>query len=68
LIANSTEICPPGPAGYWYWTRAEFRTLSLESFSTSPRFSPSSGAKVATYTKPTTFGALVAALVMTAPP
>src|SRR5262249_28590390 len=35
---NSTEISPPGPAGYWYWTRAAFSTLSFEPASTSPSF------------------------------
>ena len=35
---------------------------------TSPSFSPSSGAKAATKTRPTTFGAPVAALLITAPP
>ena len=31
LTANSVAVPPPGPAGYWYGTRAEFRMLSLVS-------------------------------------
>jgi hypothetical protein len=68
LTASSTAVSPSGPAGYWYRTRAVPRMLSLEPLSTSFRLSPSSVAKAATKTRPTTFGALAAALVMTAPP
>jgi len=49
-------------------TSAVFRTLSLEPLSTSPRRSPSSGAKAATKTRPTTLSASVAAFEITAPP
>src|SRR4029453_9206636 len=45
-IANSVAV--PPFSGYWGGTSAEFRTLSFESFSTSPSVSPSSGAKAAT--------------------
>jgi hypothetical protein len=67
-IANSTAVSSPCPLGYWSCIRSVFRRLSLESLSISARVSPSSGAKAATYTRPTTLLALVAALVITAPP
>src|SRR5206468_2863837 len=35
-IANSTAVSAPSPTGYWSGTSVLFRTLSLESPSTSP--------------------------------
>src|SRR6266536_1960311 len=68
LMANSTAVSPSWPVGYWRWTRAVLRMLSVELPSTSPRRSLSSGAKAATKTRPTTPVAVAAALVITAPP
>src|SRR5262249_2527625 len=65
-IANSTDS--PPFSGKWCGTSALSSTLSFEVGVTSPRASPSSGAKAATNTSPTTFFASVAALEMTAPP
>ena len=65
-MANSTAV--PPSLGYCWGTRALLSTLSFEFASTSPNVSPSSGAKAATNTRPTTFWAWVAALVITAPP
>ena len=64
LYANINTNRPSARA----YTSAEFNTLSFDPASTAPNVSPSSGAKAATYTRPTTFFALVAALVITAPP
>src|SRR5690242_8019736 len=47
-MANSTAVPVPCPAGYCSWSRAVFRTLSVEPPSMSERVSPSSGAKAAT--------------------
>jgi hypothetical protein len=65
-MENSVPV--PLAVGYWCGTSAVPRTLSLDDAVMSLNFSPSSGAKAATNTKPTTFGALVAALLITAPP
>ena len=67
-IANSTAVCAPSPLGYCSGTSALLSTLSREPASTSPRRSPSSGAKAATNTRPTTFEARAAAFEITAPP
>src|SRR5215208_1652574 len=67
-IANSKAGSAPSPFGYRSGTSAVMRTLSLELPSISARVSPSSGAKAATYTSPTTLSASVAALEITAPP
>src|SRR5258706_6796823 len=55
LITNSTAVSVPWPVGYRSGTRAVLRMLSFEVASTSPSRSPSSGAKTATQTRPTTF-------------
>ena len=65
-IVNSVPV--PLSVGYGCGTNAVPSTLSFDAAVTSPSFSPSSGAKAATKTKPTTFGAPVAALLITAPP
>jgi hypothetical protein len=44
------------------------RTASFDSAVTSPSTSSVSGAKAATKTRPTTFGGLVSALLISAPP
>src|ERR1700730_14905037 len=65
---NSGDVSPSFPVGYRRWTSAALRTLSFEFASAPPRVSPFSGAKAATNTTELTFLAVLAALLITAPP
>ena len=56
------------PVGYWRWTRAVLRTLSLELASTSPRRLAFVGGEGGDEDQADDVRRVVAALVMTAPP